>query len=431
MQEVDEGAPEIWIELMKCPSPEEVFQSLNDDETSAVSRWKERRRILMQKRVQEEVEAEIETDLSLARESFPFLRLKVRSVCPESSTRKPEEALLTIWRPTEAQLSILKEGSAFQVQSLAVRQTHFDGLLQLTGNSNTIMQEFNKLKDFPRHWLEKQSQRRFLNMFEIHLLSRKAFADGSSAKSRFSDFDAVGAQVNFVHTAGNEKKVCMYISDEFNLILRIEFDKAFLKNPNLSAKNRFPVFAFRDLRLLPFDSDENCAVARFGGMSSYAKSSPRMDELMAWVSKNSEGHARLERLSLYLRERLPLFERTDNVSAFGHAVGLKCASNDKLHIEVDCGNSRVEEWELPVSLLKDVLPVVSQNQQVSLLLEEEQRLAAIGVLGKFFRAKGVLWHFELRSRSTPMPSSSPCNYVVSSIKKADTRMLGQLHDKLS
>jgi hypothetical protein len=419
---VDEGAPQNWVKLMQSQSPEDLFQSMSEQDKYLISSWKEKRHFLIRKRVQEEVEAELETDLSLVRESVPFLRLKVQSV-QESPSCKSEDALLTIWQPTEEQLSILKEGNILQFQSLSVRQTQFDGLLQLTGNSRTIIQEFELTKSLHLS-LFNQAQRRFLNMFEIHLMSHKLLADYNGARPRLPDFDTVGVQLKSIHTLINEKEVCVYLSDEFGLILRIECDNS-SPLPS-SGQEEFPVFAFCDLRLLSFDFEQNCAVARFNEKSSLNKSTPRIEELRNWATQYSYGYSRLQRLLFYLDAKLPMWERANRISAVGHVVGLKCASSDKLHIEVDCGSSRVEEWELPVGLLEDVLPVVSQNQQVSLTIEEEERLSAFGVLESFCRAKGVLWHFELVAKPNSMASTS-CNFIVSSIRVADTRVLARLY----
>jgi hypothetical protein len=426
---VDEGAPDIWNKVMKNHSPEDMFHGLGEDEKSLFSAWKEKRCILMQKRVKEEVEEEIEADLSLIRESVPFIRVKVRSTEESlSSSSMCEEALLTIWQPTDEQLTLLQEGHAVEVQNLSVRQTLFDGLLQLTGNGRTRMTEYNLVKSVHAR-LQNYSRRRFLTMFEVHLLSHKILADDGAASCPWLDIDTVGAQMKVIQTSGNENDFCMHVSDEFNLLLRIECENGFLQSLSSredAQQQSFPVFAFCDLRLLPFDFDKSCAVARFCGTSRLQKTESRIEELRSWLT-TAEGHYRLRRVSVYLDAKLSLWRCSNRLSAVGYVVGLKCASSEKLHIEVDCGSARVEEWELPVCLLEEVLSIASQKQQVALLPAEEQRLAAFGVLRDFFRARGILWQFQLSAKPSTLTGVTTCNFVVSSISVADIHSLGRLY----
>jgi hypothetical protein len=95
----------------------------------------------VQKRVQEEVKAELETDTTVLRESLPFIPVRVHGV--HQSTSKCEEGLLTIWETTKEQLSLLKKGTAVELQSLAVQETGYVGLLQLTASSRTLMESFD------------------------------------------------------------------------------------------------------------------------------------------------------------------------------------------------------------------------------------------------------------------------------------------------
>ena len=172
---MDEGAPEVWAAVAKNPSPEDAYDCLSEEARLIVSKWNEKRRILLQKRVEEEVQAEMEADHSLVRESIPFVRLKVCSVGPCSSV-KCEEAMLTIWKPTEDQLGMIQEGQSVEAQNLSVRQSMFDGFLQLTGNSRTVLEEFRPAKSSFLQPLAF-SKRRFLTLFEVHLLCHKLLDD--------------------------------------------------------------------------------------------------------------------------------------------------------------------------------------------------------------------------------------------------------------
>ena len=126
-----------------------------------------------------------------------------------------------------------------------------------------------------------------------------------------------------------------------------------------------------------------------------------------------------------------MWHSTDNFTAIGYVVGLKSVSSKNLHIEVDCGTSQIEEWELPIPLLEEVLPAIPSLQKVALLPKEEQRLLVFGVLGEFFRAKGILWHFRLKTNGANILGPSICKFVVTKIKIADPYQTGMLFSRAS
>jgi hypothetical protein len=123
---------------MNSTSPEESFEALNDRERSLISRWKHTRSELIRRRVQQEVQAEMEVDTSLIRDSRPFIRMKVHSLFPSESN---EEALLTIWEPNEEQLNPV-EGTAIQFENLSVKSVKHEGLLQLTATGRTPFEQY-------------------------------------------------------------------------------------------------------------------------------------------------------------------------------------------------------------------------------------------------------------------------------------------------
>ena len=126
-----------------------------------------------------------------------------------------------------------------------------------------------------------------------------------------------------------------------------------------------------------------------------------------------------------------MWHSTDNFTAIGYVVGLKSVSSKNLHIEVDCGTSQIEEWELPIPLLEEVLPAIPSLQKVALLPKEEQRLLVFGVLGEFFRAKGISWHFRLKTNGANILGPSICKFVVTKIKIADPYQTGMLFSRAS
>eukprot|EP00980_Cylindrotheca_fusiformis_P020761 scaffold7755_cov104-Cylindrotheca_fusiformis.AAC.6 len=408
---------------MKSHSPEEIFHSLDEHEKLAFLSWKEKRLFLVQKRVKDEVEAEIEGDHSLMRQSVPFIRVKVGSMQKSAfPLSMRDEALLTIWQPKEEQLDLLNEGHAIEIRHISVRNALFNGVLQLTANGRTLMTEFRAGKS--EQLVRDLGRRRFLTMFAVHLMSHKILND-KKAEGLWLDIDTVGVEVKSMEPPKDGSPLFYYITDEFNLLLRVESENDILKHHSLRAHRQL-VLAFCDLRLLPFDFENNCAVARFCETSSLRKVDPRVEELRCW-SASPDGHRSLRRLSAYLETKLTRSPCRDSSSAVGYIVGIRKGSSERLHIEVDCGAATVEEWELPICLLKGILPIASENQEVALLPSEEQRLAALGNVRCFARAKGVLWQFHLARKKNNLESDTMCDRVVRSISLADTRSLGRLY----
>ena len=83
---MDDDAPDIWKRLIVSTSPDEFFEALDSKEKTTISDWKERRLNMLQRRIQEEVVAELETDTSLERKSTPFIRVKVASIIPSGKS---------------------------------------------------------------------------------------------------------------------------------------------------------------------------------------------------------------------------------------------------------------------------------------------------------------------------------------------------------
>jgi hypothetical protein len=226
------------------------------------------------------------------------------------------------------------------------------------------------------------------------------------------------------------------VSDESKLMMRIHCETlpfglekktaATRRSGTLKKDSRFPVFAFRDLRLFAFDYEEDCAVARFCETSSLAKTTPRIQELQKWVASSKDY---LERVSLYFDAKVPLWERMDFSAAIGYLVGLKSVASEKLHIEVDCGFSGVEEMELPARLLDSMLQTAATNSQVALMPEEEDRVAQLGVFGPILRARGVLWRFQMRYKQNTVVSS--CRFVVHDVTTANKPALGDLYGTMT
>jgi hypothetical protein len=125
--------------------------------------------------------------------------------------------LLTIWEPTEEQLNILKEGTAFEIQNLAVRETPYGGLLQMTASTRTPIESIDLDVSSQSHL--GYENRRFLGVFQIHALSHKLLANDFASKTRWPDVDTVAVHVKSIEPSDSARGYRIYVTDESQLML--------------------------------------------------------------------------------------------------------------------------------------------------------------------------------------------------------------------
>jgi hypothetical protein len=261
-------------------------------------------------------------------------------------------------------------------------------------------------------------------MFQVHKL---ALQSGADVKSSTVDFDTVAVKVHVVEPSEYEPgEFIIYVTDETNLVLQVHCKSLpYSLRVIFAEKKEYPVIAMCDLRLCSFDDVQQCAVAEFGDLSSVMTANKRIEDLTRWVSLSSK--TELPQIAFYVNANLPMWEQScgDETTAFGYIVRLRSLRARKLLVEVDCCGFERNEWELPLEVLDSMLPtIIAENQSVGLSPREDDRARKLGTLGNIFRARGILWKFQL----TPTNSSTnECTLVVSCANKATERDLGRLY----
>jgi hypothetical protein len=427
-QEIDESAPSIWKEQMTEERLE--FDCISDEDKRALKSWSEKRRVLLQRRVQEEIEAELQMDESLLRQSKPFIRVKVHSVAgTESVDMHSELAMLTIWDPSEEQLDLLKEGSTIEVQDVAVRSVPFDGLLQLTINGRTALRRAESDDTEILQNIRYQA-RSALNLFQVHALSHALQREPREWKTSkpFPTFDTVGIMACDLRSSTDENPGYeVHLTDESCLSLRVHFHKIPYE---LKRKLMDPlepsarVIALNDLQVLPFDTTMNCAVAKYSTLSSVFKDSIRQARLVDWM-KRSESENSLLRVCGHVKASLPRSLSGSSFSTVGSIVGASAPGGTTLKIEVDCGVS-VEEWILPTCVLQSIHESLEDSSPAAFLESYESRLSEMRTLDLLFRARSVTWRFDVALLSSNCTSVGCCSFVVQNISRFDARNLALL-----
>lgn len=431
---------------MESLSPSDLFAGLSTEEKADIERWRHKRGAMLQTRIQQEVQAKIEDEPSLVRESIPFVRLLVRSydrslVSGRGAVRKSvDEATLTVWSPTEDQLNLLREGAVLQFENIAVRSI-YEGRLQLSANGRTHVAPLQPgAISMDLLMASGYVERKYSPIFGIHAGSRKLLEPGH-AQVLQCEFDVIGVVLKVVESE-RDNETTIYLTDRSSLILRIQCgsmkglgDLVGLRSSIARQCVEHPrIKAFRDVRMLPFDKIENCAVAEFRPVSCISSQSvePMTANLQQWT-ESKRGRDRLQCLAAYLDAGLTSLQRPRAafVSAVGYIAGFTVHSSSQLRILVDCGTADFQEWAFPFHLLQDIKLPNSSCDTVSLSPAEEGICSRLKHLGRFFRARGVLFRFILKRCPSSLTSFRPCEIEVCQINLADTEAISGIYDTMN
>ena len=437
-------APELWKSLMKSTSPCSFYEQLSRCDQVVVDKWTEKRDTLLRDMAQKEIEARLDGDTAMFRESTPFIRVFVKSYNPIDTEKATENenvcrgGLLTIWNPSEQQLNLLREGHVVRIRNLSVRDSKHEGLMQLTAGAKTQIESILS-SPLPLNTLASLgfSSRVFAKFFRIHAISKKLSAK-LLPSSPAPEVDTAGILLRVLQEECAEERQLIYMTDETGLVLRVERDRAldhddcFISmSPSARQNIESPTtVAFRDLRITHFDSAENCAVAVYTQTSSVAKKTPRFSALLKWAESPSS-HCMLRRLAACMDAGVPLNQPSSNQTAVaaGYITGFDIPEgsiNSHLEIKVDCGMSSLQVWDFPFFLLDEALRLCSvAREPVSLEYGQDEEYAKLKVLGKIFSARGLLLLFTLRRKSNMACEDG--KYEVRNLKTVDSNALADVY----
>jgi hypothetical protein len=428
---------------MKSASPCDFYEQLSRCDQVVVDKWKEKRDTLLRDMAQKEIEARLDGDTAMFRESTPFIRFFVKSYNSFNKKKGTDEsvcegALLTIWNPSEQQLSLLREGHVVRIRNLSVRATKHEGLMQLTAGAKTQMESILSSPLLPSKLTSLgYTNRVFAKLFRVHAIAKK-LSGNLLPSSPAPEVDTAAILLRVLQEGSTEERELIYMTDETGLVLRVERDRTsdqddiFISRSQSARQNtENPTsVAFRDLRITHFDSAENCAVAVYTQTSSVASKTARFSELLKWAESPS-GRRLLRRIAACMDSGIPLNQPASNQTAIaiGYIAGFNIPerSNDShLEIMVDCGMAELQVWELPFFLLDDALSLCNvAREPVSLEREVDEKYAKLKVLGKIFGARGLLLVFALRRKSNMACEDG--KYEVRKVNVADSNALAHVY----
>lgn len=420
--------------------------SLDTKEKRIIESWRQRRVDLLRKRMQGEIDAKLEEADSNESLSTPFLRVLVRSSAVSTKEWAIEEAMLTIWNPTEEQREAVNEGQIVRFKNLMVKD-RFDGLLQLSAKSRTPIAVV--ARSVPKRLLNQTSSTKGLrSIFQVTLLSKEA-SEGRRQHVPF-EVDVVAIVLKAEKFKDSTPYWQIHLTDNSGLVLRVQcsFDRSelvplsFLSSSVRDNVDSCSIVAFRNLRVLPFDEMAGCAVVEFKDTSVFKQqkspgSTAQEQTLRRWATAE-RGALRLHRLASAMDANVPWKRNTHPIVAIGYVHDFHVLSMNQILVEVDCGVGDLRVWKLPLTQIQDFLRICKGAEEtrstVVLNAEAEQRIAKTTSLERIYRARESPYRFLLQrlSSSQEIPAGFPeCQYEVVNVSTVNTEALAGLYTNLS
>lgn len=413
---------------MKEQSPHEFYEALNTDERVAIDRWRERRSIVLQDRMKDEMTARFEDHETIGEPGLPFLRMLVESPESQSDASKTisgEEALLTIWNPSSEQLESIREGIVVSMKNVDVRPTRYEGRLQLTANEKTPMDVLKKEATL------SESHHVSSGITSIQIESKRLSRDGTNITTR-KRLSFVGIVLHAVKDDKSEDS-WVYVTDESSLIVRVictarladalpilELQRG---GRECSDSSKYGVAAFSNFNLEPFDYEENCVVVSCGPDSSICRrNESRRLSLLRNYESLPEGRNVLHKLVLFTQARLLRYRRGGHAhfTAIGYIVGFRAIpESNHLLIEVDCGDTNLHTWRFPLQLMAQLVRTTDEENDEAILSEDATDFhTRLGFLGNILTTtSNSRYQFLVRHLDDDLQDFPLCKYEVTKATK--------------
>eukprot|EP00555_Chaetoceros_dichaeta_P000747 CAMPEP_0198279310 /NCGR_PEP_ID=MMETSP1447-20131203/66855_1 /TAXON_ID=420782 /ORGANISM="Chaetoceros dichaeta, Strain CCMP1751" /LENGTH=427 /DNA_ID=CAMNT_0043974471 /DNA_START=1247 /DNA_END=2530 /DNA_ORIENTATION=- len=426
---------------------------------------------MIQERTRKEITNTLEDEDGLSRKSKRLLRVYVCSYSNHGPAKDRNayktipahhgHALLTIWDVSDNQVDLFQEGTAVRLKNLGVKSKRCDGMLQLHANARAMMEKITPQpsKEFLR--LSGFKKRKYNNLLWAQLLSKQM----EKSCLHCPEHDCIGYLLKvstLIIGDGGGKRVYLYLTDESGFLIRVERD---FYNSSDSCSSQWVcgshdfgqgmILPIRDIRILPFDPVEGCAVGIWTESSSLGDltNCERIFMLKEWCS-STLGTLICDNLLDKLGSHLPCFEKLPNTVAIviGFVVALKVHMSSKDHksvnntavdgylgqndtsgttfkIYIDTGKGRALEAILPPNFVSDLLGVCLSDVKLDVMnqlkTDAKQNLLALDLesLNKQICETNTLFTFALNS---PKNLSDVC-YEVAGIKRADILSTARLY----
>ena len=284
LQDIDEQAPDEWKVMQDALSPTAYRSELDQGQKYQLDNWQSKRNTLVQEHTQKTVAKILRDDTKLSRNSTPFVKFLVKA-CSELTKEKQckQEAVLTIWNPTEDQINLLQEGCVIRCKNIGVKSSSIYPI-QLSATSSTSLE---KLSPQPQSSFIKScgfQQRNYDSLMYTEIKSKRLSFDPTDSV----EADCCGCLVKVIEIPTG---LLIYLTDKSKCVIRIEREFDHDLNTSLLHWKKgildLPLGSclfFKDIGILPFDPWEECAVGYWADISSQHQEIDRSIELQHWYS---------------------------------------------------------------------------------------------------------------------------------------------------
>lgn len=400
------------MKMHSSNDPGEFFHDLDDRSRNEILNWKEKRSMSLQRRMQEEMEARLEETSTNMNETTPFIRCILRTSglwdhVGFDGDPLEDEACLTVWRPTEDQLSILKTGSTLWLRKVDVQPKLFDGRKQFVAQRETVIEHAACIT--PKKINTDPSNVDFASLLEAHILGR-SWADLQHSENE-RRLNLIGFIIGVEQT---KNSLTILMTDESYLLVRIALDHGgrnvlsklrYVVESASSAlvRNSFAVVGFENIVLEKFDHLTSCAIFGWGHKSH------------ALLDPNGPRATRLKSL-LRQKERVQLLQETASFSVLGiprrssldraqvlvgYIADFRLMKCHQLLLTIDVGSELTRAVSVPLAVLLEMQHIMefkSLSCSVAFIDNEDCALDQLQSLRWLYRCRHILFKFALEYR---------------------------------
>lgn len=392
-KELDEDAPSEWKQMIISNSPEEYYENLSSADKKVVDDWIARRPILLQSMVSKYIGDSMREELATERTSNPYVKALVKIFHRDRlAVSTQASAELTVWRVSDEQFDMLKEGAVVRMKNLGVKDKRREGFLQLKAGPETVM---TPLSDESKRQLAQSGyeERRPKSLIKINLMSKKM---GNDRLSNEVDLVACVANVKLL----GDNATAIYLTDESGLVLRLT------KNHNANILDPFqlgntkahPIVSIYNIQITAFDELEQVATATWGLFSCKTnRSDSRQEELESWCHSEC-GVNTISAVCDRLEARIPIIGglSSRHQSSVGYILGFvesdgRTDCQNIMNVAIDYGESLPLVAQISGDLIQQALHILQTTKSCNAQLA---RFLDVSMMNEYFQNNQQLFHFS-------------------------------------
>lgn len=416
--------------------PDSFFHELSLQDRTEILNWREKRSASIQRRLQEEMEARLEdTDFSIS-ETTPFIRCVLRSVgldgidCDDRDSILDDEAVLTVWKPTEDHISMLRKGNCVCLRKVDVQPHLFNGRKQFQAQRETAIDFANGLDPIKINTDAPRVD--FSSLLEVHMFGRSLMTATNQENSR--PFCLIGYVIALQQTTD---ALILRFTDESHLLARIIVDSTDAHNSGsvrslvefastAIARNSFAIIGFKNVIVREFEYLMPCPTL-FGNSSNVVlhpegkrakrlkESLQRQDHIQALKQTASFSGLGIPKLSLLRSGQILI----------GYISGFRLVASHQLQLTIDVGSELMRTALVPLVVLLEMQNTMETSFidcHVAFVDDKGCVLDQLQSLRWLYRCRHTLFRFALKFESHPNSATE-----VTSMKPLDQGILSELY----